>query len=60
MNDTKTVLEIAREWADRNASGWLLELLYDESEAAIRGPLRGTRTCDNVAKDLAKKYGWTV
>ena len=55
MNDE--ILSKLRAWADKNASGWVLELLYDERQNP-RGPLEGTRVCDAYAEKLARERGW--
>lgn len=53
---TNEILAKLREWADKNASGWVLELLYDERPNP-RGPLEGRRVCDTFAEKLARERG---
>lgn len=54
---TSEMLIKLRDWADKNASGWVLELLYDERPIP-RGPLEGRRACDAFAEKLARERGW--
>jgi hypothetical protein len=54
---TNSILQQVREWADKNAAGWVVELLRDERQAAVRGPLVSGRVCDFAAERYALMLG---
>lgn len=54
---TNEMFNAVCKWADKNAAGWVLDLLQDTRPAAVRGPLRDKRCCDVMAEQLAKQLG---
>lgn len=53
---TNEIIIKLRQWAGKNASAWVLELLYDERING-RGPFEGKRVCDVFGERLAKEHG---